>query len=75
MNVVLLEFNFTDFCICYIVTMHCQNVRVAFNFADTVHTRNSQNKSHTKFKVFTVFGFYFIVLFHDFIDYLSSVAC
>ena len=31
--------------------MHCQNVCVIFNFAETVHSRN---KSHTKFKAFTV---------------------
>ena len=30
--------------------MHCQNVCVVFNFAETVHTRNSQNKSHAKYK-------------------------
>ena len=34
----------------YIVTMHCQNVHVVFNFAETVHLRN---ESHVKFKAFT----------------------
>ena len=42
MNVISLEFNFVDFAF---VTMHCQNVRVVFNFVETVHTRN---KSHAK---------------------------
>ena len=51
MNVISLEVNFTDFAF---VTLHCQNVCLVFNFAETVHTRNSQNKSHTKFKAFTV---------------------
>ena len=32
--------------------MHFQNVRAVFNFAETVHL---QNKSHAKFKAFTVF--------------------
>ena len=38
--------------------MHCQNVRVVFNFAETVHRRNSWNKSHAKFKAFklTIFS-------------------
>ena len=27
----------------YIITMHYQNVRVVFNFAETVHAKNSQN--------------------------------
>ena len=36
---------------CYIVTMHCQNVGVVFNFTETVHSRN---KSHAKFKAITV---------------------
>ena len=31
--------------------MHCQNVRLVFYFTETVH---SQNKSHAKFKAFTV---------------------
>ena len=31
--------------------MHCQNVRVVLNFAETVHTRN---KSHAKFKAYTL---------------------
>ena len=35
MNVSSLVFNFTAFAF---VTMHCQNVRVVFNFAETVHT-------------------------------------
>ena len=30
--------------------MHCQNVRVVFNFTETV---NSRNKSQGKFKAFT----------------------
>ena len=38
MNTLQLEFNFTDFA-CYIVTVHCQNVCVVFNFTETVHTR------------------------------------
>ena len=36
------------------VTVYGQNVRVVFNFAETVHTRNLLNKSHAKFKAFTV---------------------
>ena len=40
---------------CYTVTMHCQNIYVIFNFAETVQSRNSQNKSPTKCKAFTVF--------------------
>ena len=35
--------------------MHCQNIRVVFNFAETVHSRN---KSHAKFKAFTVSYFH-----------------
>ena len=42
------------FCVCYIVTLHCQNVGKVFNFTETVLTRNSRNKSHGKFKAFTV---------------------
>ena len=33
MNVISLEFNFADF----VVTKHCQNVHVIFNFTETVH--------------------------------------
>ena len=51
MNVISLEVDFADFAF---VTLHCQNVCLVFNFAETVHTRNSQNKPHTKFKAFTV---------------------
>ena len=52
-NVCSLEFNFEDLS-GYIVTMHCWNVHVVFNLAETVHSQNSRNKSHTKFKAFTV---------------------
>ena len=45
MNVISLVFNFADFAF---VTMHCQNVRVVFNFAETIHTQNSWNKFHVK---------------------------
>ena len=55
MNVSLLEFNFADFelihCYCH---CYCQNVCVVFNFVETFPSRNLQNKSHTKFKAFTV---------------------
>ena len=40
---------------CFIVTLHCQNSRMVFNFAETVRSRNSRNKSHAKFTPFTVF--------------------
>ena len=53
MNVSALEFNFADF-----ELLHCYNAflkhSVVFNFAETVHLRISQNKSHAKFKAFTV---------------------
>ena len=49
MNVISFEFILWIH-VCYIITMHCQNVRVVFIFTETVHTRNLQNKSHTKFK-------------------------
>ena len=55
MNNSSVEFNFVDFELlpqgCYIVTMHCQNGNVVSNFAEAVHSRN---KSHAKFKAFTV---------------------
>ena len=35
--------------------MNCQNIRMAFNFAEKSHSRNLQNKSHIKFKAFTVY--------------------
>ena len=40
--------------------MHYQNVRVVFNFAKTVHTRN---KSHAKHKAFTVTHMFPYLLF------------
>ena len=52
MNVSLLEFNFTD---SEFVTIHGQNVHMVFNFAETVRPLNLQNKSHAKYKAFTVF--------------------
>ena len=42
------------FWVCYIVTIHGQTVLMVFNFAETVRPWNSQNKSHMKFKAFTV---------------------
>ena len=44
--VTLLEFNFADFEVIHCYHMHCQSVRVVFNIAETVHSRN---KSHAKF--------------------------
>ena len=50
MNVISLEFNFA-----ILRLLHCYNAKVCvtFNLAETVHMRN---KSHTKFKAFTVYA-------------------
>ena len=45
MNVSLLKFNFTDS-----ELLQC----TVINFVETVHSQNSRNKSHAKFKAFTV---------------------
>ena len=34
--------------------MHYQNVHIVFNFMETAYLRTSQNKSHMKFKAFTL---------------------
>ena len=52
MSVILLEFNFEDFAL--VTLLQCTAKTFAWNFAETVYARNSQNKSHTKFKAFTV---------------------
>ena len=51
MNVTWLVFNFADFVFVTLLQYTAKNVRVVLNFAETVHP---QNKSHAKFKAFTV---------------------
>ena len=46
---------------CYFVTMHCQNVHIVFNFMETAYLRTSQNKSHVKFKAFTLQTNYYML--------------
>ena len=53
MNVTSLELKFADF-----ELLHCYNALLKFlrgiSCAETVQSRNSQNKSHGKFRTFTV---------------------
>ena len=54
MNVISLEVNFADFS--FVTMLQCTAKMFAlFNFAETVPTQNLRNKSHAKFKAFTVF--------------------
>ena len=79
-NISSLEFNFVDFE--FVMLQHGQNAHVVFNFVETIRLRNLQNKSHTKFKGFTVFqnkaNLYYLKIsgisrsFQIYIDKLSS---
>ena len=54
--------------------MRCQNINVVFNFTETVNSRNLQNKSHTKFKAFTVCFKADYILLHTITNFLQTAT-